>query len=121
MNTKIGLPSDDKLIIADCCIQSRFFKITTVEKGQIIHEEYRNNTSVADNFLCQPGNNCPIVYELISDCDVFITNNINEELASILKDHNKQLVLTSEKIITNAVLRYIIEATRKESDTCCCP
>ncbi|MBI5217818.1 MAG: hypothetical protein HY958_02685 [Bacteroidia bacterium] len=120
MKIKLALPSEDKLNISDSLFKTYFFKITTFDTATIIHEEYRETYTIID-VNAETEKNYKKIYEIIADCDVIIFRTISEKFANYLKSREKQVIITPEKIITNAVLKYVIEYNQRESNTCCCP
>lgn len=119
MIIKIAIPTDDKLNISACSVNSVFFKVTAFHKENILSEEYRENPLPPGKSETSENNNK--IFELISDCDVIITTSVSREFSEYLKSRNKRLQLTTDKIMTNAVQKFIFEFNRMESNTCCCP
>ena len=62
-----------------------------------------------------------MLYGLISDCNIVIVNYVETEFRNYLIKRNLQIVITHEKIITNAIVAYLNERHRMESNTCCSP
>jgi hypothetical protein len=112
MKIKLALPTEDKLHISDSMFKADFFKIITFDSVNIIQEEYRDVHS---------GMNNKEIYDMISDCDVILFRAISKEFTEYLKTQKKQVIITTEKIITNAALKYVSEFYQRESNTCCCP
>lgn len=121
MKMKIGLPTDDKLSITGCFTRSKYFRITEVDKLKIIREEYRENIWPNKDEKNINEELQQKVYEILSDCDVFMTDSLCPEFELFLKRYNKEIVLLKEKNITMAVYDYILEVYQKECNTCCCP
>ena len=121
MKTKIVLPTDDKISINGCFTGSAFFKVTSVENWKIVKEEYRENRWADQRELKSGENLTTRVYELISDCDIFLTNAICNEFANYLESVHKEIAIITETNITTAVYEFLKESCLKESNSCCCP
>jgi len=119
MKIKIAIPTDDKINISENFDTSDFFKLITIENREIASEKFIRNSAIesqkdSTNYIKQ-------IIILLNDCDYIILKNISADVKKYLEEQNKNIVETSEKIITNAELNFLTELIRNESNTCCCP
>jgi hypothetical protein len=112
---KIAIPTNDGLTLSPDFGQTKGFLILTIELGEIIKEEMRWNK--LSDILCSPeGYLTPI-----NDCGVVMVNNIGPVFRGLLIGKEKEIVFTSETIITNAYVHFLENTLRKEANNCCCP
>ena len=120
MMTKIAIPTNDKINISNDLLRSESFIIIEVACGKITAEYFIENKTVKtgnNNEKIAPNN----IGELLHNCDIIIVSNLIENVRNYFAAGNKEIVLTSEKIITNIANNFICELVRKESNTLCCP
>ncbi|MGD0712295.1 MAG: hypothetical protein ABR968_14060 [Bacteroidales bacterium] len=117
MKFTLAIPTSDKIHLTETFEASDFFKIINVESGKIIEESFLQNKFLKANAKEYVAG----VYGMLSDCNYILTINCSEEIRNYFKERKKIVVPTTEKIITNAVSGFIIELTREDSNTCCCP
>jgi hypothetical protein len=114
-NMKIAIPSNDGLTICPEFGQARGFLVLTSELGEITGEEMRWN--ISGNPISQ-NNEFP---EPACDCQVVMVNAIGADDRDLLLRNKKEIVHTSEQIITNAWVHYLETILRREANSCCCP
>lgn len=99
---KIAVATNDKINIAECIRTANCYKVFTLDSNVIVKEEFR------DNYKSEEFN------KVISDCSLLIVNNK-------VIDCNIPTVITSEKLITNAIVKCVNDKFSKECNTCCQP
>jgi predicted Fe-Mo cluster-binding NifX family protein len=112
---KIAIPTNDGLTISADCNQANGFLVITIQLGEIVKEEIRENKT-GEIPISVSGQ-----LSMISDCKSVIVHETDTAFASLLERNNKEVVLTRELFITNAYVHYLENNLRKEANTCCCP
>lgn len=111
---KIAISTDDKLHVSNQFCQSKFYKIFLIEKGTIVKEEFRDN-------YCPGKGSHSEVYNIIGDCNTIIATDFDAELNTFFKGRGCKVIRTNENIITKAVVNYVNEMNRIQSNYCCQP
>jgi predicted Fe-Mo cluster-binding NifX family protein len=112
---KIAFPTDDGLTLAPQFSLALSYLVLTLELGEIVHQEKRlNNTR-------ETAVSGKDAYDIINDCKVVIVREIGDEPAGVMKSQEKEIIRTSETIITSAFMHYMDSSYKKESNTFCCP
>jgi predicted Fe-Mo cluster-binding NifX family protein len=112
---KIAIPTDDGLTLARQFNPVLAYLVLTIELGEIVHQEMRWNKVMGSSVSEFP------TFHTIHDCNAVIVRKIGEGSAEILKSQGKEISLTTETIITSALIHYLESSFQNESNTCCCP
>jgi len=112
---KLAIPTNDGLTINPDFARAKGFLILTIELGSISKEEILWSTN-NDNFRSAEG-----FPAAINDCQVVMVNDIGPIVNGLLHVQKKEVIRTSESIITNAYVQFMENTLLKKADTCCCP
>ena len=112
---KIAIPTNDGLNISRNISASRGFLVLEIGLGQILGEEIRWHTGQSTSRSGEE------ILDQIKDCSTVLSVVIEKPFCKQLTGKRKNIVLTSETIITKAIMEYMEQSLRKESNTCCCP
>ncbi|MCX6250882.1 MAG: hypothetical protein NTX61_09025 [Bacteroidetes bacterium] len=112
---KIAIPTEDAFIINQHFTPARGFLVSTIQLGQIVHQEMRWNL----NSEILPSEGGP--YKNLFDCDKVIVREIDPNQTNYLQLQDKEVIKTEETIITKVLMQYLQTSMQKETNTCCCP
>lgn len=112
---KIAVPTHDGIRIAEDLGQADAFLVFTIQGEEIVFEEMRKNR-FNTWFNTNMG---PLA--LISDCALVLVNQVDLLFCEMIRENHMECLSTEERLITNALLRYLEHEYRSESNTCCCP
>ena len=90
MNMKIGVPTNDGMVIETKFRGTRGFLVVTIDSGKIVHEELRWNL-LSEIFTSEHGD----LYNLC-DCDAVIIKEIGTCHCARLKADSKEIIRTTE-------------------------
>ena len=112
---KIAIPTNDRLNIVNNLVNASGFLVFTIRFGEIMEEEFRpvrNHDQYTNHDLWDAP---------LDDCSLIIFSELNEQNENLLLQQKKQLLHTSETIITKIILDFLNTTLLKESNTLCCP
>lgn len=112
---KVAVPTRDGLQIATDFSQADSFLVVTIQAEEVTGEELRKNSM--HTFL-EKGKG-PLA--LIGDCSAVVVNKVDRFFYELIRKNHMECIETGEILITNALLHYLENEYRKESDTCCSP
>ena len=105
---KIAIGTDDKKTIRNGHFgQSLFYCIVELINGEIVSEEYRDNTHVqgAENRL--PHAQVEKILGLLGDCSLFMAKNMGKASLAKLAAHHVDCIITDIDLIDAAVSEYL--------------
>lgn len=98
---KIALPTDDGLAIVRQFGYPKGFLVATVLCGKIVRQEMRRNL-LSEILTSEHG-----MYYNLCDCQVVIVNEIGNCNRIYLQSKKKEVFLTKETMISNALIMYL--------------
>ncbi|WP_456409352.1 NifB/NifX family molybdenum-iron cluster-binding protein [Caldithrix abyssi] len=89
--------------------ESRFFKIFTVENGQIMTQEIRGNPFIVSQGEGHEHGQAKNIMQLLKDCDVFLARSMGMHSIPKLVEKGKKPMITRINSIDEAIGRLLSE------------
>lgn len=117
---KIAIPTNDKCSVAVLDNHTHWFKTFQIINESIVKEEYQRITK--DLLQTQSEKSYELsILEIIDDCEIIITKSLTKEFEKNIKKNKKQVFISNEVYITNAIIQYLDFIRLTESNLCCQP
>ena len=105
---KIAIGTDDKKTIRNGHFgQSLFYRIVELINGEIVSEEYRDNTHVQGAESRLPHAQVEKIIGLLGDCSLFMAKNMGKTSLAKLAAHHVDCIITDIDQIDEAVSEYL--------------
>jgi predicted Fe-Mo cluster-binding NifX family protein len=105
---KIAIGTDDKKTIRNGHFgQSLFYRIVELINGEIVSEEYRDNTHIQGAESRLPHAQVEKIIDLLGDCSLFMAKNMGKTSLAKLAAHHVDCIITDIDQIDEAVSEYL--------------
>jgi len=111
---KVAVASDDRILISEHFGRALGFEVFTINDGEIIGQERRENIGRSNGECGSCDHN--IMIENIKDCDIVICYGMGKRIYSDLTKNDIQAFITEEKTVNSAINKFINNELKNRLD-----
>ena len=121
---KIGIASDDQVMIAQHFGRTRGFVIADILENTVRSKSYRVNDFTVhmqggDHDHGEHGHSHSAILDALADCDLVIARGMGQRIYDDLKQAHIQALITSEETVENAVQAFLKGALTDHPEQSC--